>query len=172
MRRTSRLVLLAGVFLAAITFIVIVLLFQGGPGNPGGPTATTPTTAQVVVANVDIPLGTTIDASMVDNQTVSVQAVAPGAHAAVLIDGAGYHIAGDLTVPNNITLVRLPSYSPELNAIEKLWQVMRENILSHRLFDSLDHIIDVCCDAWNRILAEPGRIRSTCGYRWASQVKI
>jgi DDE superfamily endonuclease len=100
------------------------------------------------------------------------QAVAPGAHAAVLIDGAGYHIAGDLTVPNNITLVRLPSYSPELNAIEKLWQFMRENILSHRLFDSLDHIIDVCCDAWNRILAEPGRIRSTCGYQWASQVKI
>ena len=49
---------------------------------------------------------------------------------------------------------------------------MRENILSHRLFDSLDHIIDVCCDAWNRIRAEPGRIRSTCGYRWASQVKI
>jgi hypothetical protein len=40
------------------------------------------------------------------------------------------------------------------------------------LFDSLDHIIDVCCDAWNRILAEPGRIRSTCGDRWASQVKI
>ena len=99
------------------------------------------------------------------------QAVAPGAHAAVLIDGAGYHIAGDLTVPDNITLVRLPSYSPELNAIEKLWQFMRENILSHRLFDSLDHIIDVCCDAWNRILAEPGRIRSTCGYPWASQVK-
>jgi hypothetical protein len=47
---------------------------------------------------------------------------------------------------------------------------MRENILSHRLFDSLNHIVDVCCDAWNRVLAEPGRIRSTCGYQWASQV--
>jgi hypothetical protein len=100
------------------------------------------------------------------------QAVAPDAHAAVLIDGAGYHVAADLTIPDNITLVRLPPYSPELNAIEKLWQFMRDNILSHRLFDSLDHIIDVCCDAWNRIRAEPGRIRSTCGYHWASQVKI
>jgi hypothetical protein len=99
------------------------------------------------------------------------QAVAPGAHAAVLIDGAGYHGAADLTIPDNITLVRLPPYSPELNAIEKLWQFMRENILSHRLFDSLDHVIDACCKAWNRILAEPGRIRSTCGYEWASQVK-
>jgi DDE superfamily endonuclease len=100
------------------------------------------------------------------------QSVPPGAHAAVLIDGAGYHIAGDLTIPDNITLVRLPPYSPELNAIEKLWQFMRDSFLSHRLFDSLDHIIDVCCDAWNRILAEPGRIRSTCGYQWASQVRI
>jgi hypothetical protein len=98
------------------------------------------------------------------------QAVAPGAHAAILIDGAGYHIAGDLTIPDNITLVRLPPYSPELNAIEKLWQFMRDNLLSHRLFDSLDHIVDVCCDAWNRVLAEPGRIRSTCGYQSASQV--
>jgi hypothetical protein len=100
------------------------------------------------------------------------QAVAPDAHAAVLIDGAGYHIAADLTIPDNITLVRLPPYSPELNAIEKLWQFMRDNILSHRLFDQLDHIIDACCKAWNRIRAEPGRIRSTCGYHWASQVKI
>ena len=100
------------------------------------------------------------------------QAVAPDAHAAVLIDGAGYHVAADLTIPDNITLVRLPPYSPELNAIEKLWQFMRDNILSHRLFDSLDHIIDVCCDTWNRIRAEPDRIRSTCGYHWASQVKI
>ena len=68
--------------------------------------------------------------------------------------------------------MRLPPDSPELNAIEKLWQFMRDSFLSHRLFDSLDHIIDVCCDAWNRIHAEPGRIRSTCGYHWASQVKI
>ena len=60
------------------------------------------------------------------------QAVAPGAHAAVLIDGAGYHIVGDLTIPDNITLVRLPPYSPELNAIEKLWQFMRDSFLSHR----------------------------------------
>jgi hypothetical protein len=49
--------------------------------------------------------------------------------------------------------------------IEKLWQFTRDNILSYCLFDSLDHIIDTCCDAWNRILAEPARIRSTCSYQ-------
>jgi transposase len=61
--------------------------------------------------------------------------------------------------------VRLPPYSPELNAIEKLWRFMRDNILSHRRFDQLDHTINACCKAWDRI-------RSTCGYDWVSKVKI
>lgn len=98
--------------------------------------------------------------------------VAPGAHAAVVIDGAGWHTSGDLAVPANITLVPLPPYSPELNAIERLWQVMRDTLLSHRLFTDLNAILDVCCRVWNRILAQPGRIRSTCGYPWALQVEI
>ena len=45
----------------------------------------------------------------------------PGTHAAMLIDNAGWHTANDLWVPPNITLVHLPPYSPELNAIEKAW---------------------------------------------------
>jgi hypothetical protein len=44
-----------------------------------------------------------------------------GAHAAVVIDGAGWHTSSDLVVPPNITLVPLPPYSPELNAIERPW---------------------------------------------------
>jgi len=48
----------------------------------------------------------------------------------VLIDGAGWHTANDLVVPANITLVPLPPYSPELNAIERLWQVMQDTLLS------------------------------------------
>ncbi|HEY0838538.1 MAG TPA: transposase, partial [Azospirillum sp.] len=66
----------------------------------------------------------------------------------------------------------LPPYSPELNAIERLWQFMRDTLLSHRLFTDLNAILDTCCRVWNRILAKPGRIRSTCGYPWASQVKF
>ena len=99
------------------------------------------------------------------------QAVGDMAHAAVLIDGAGWHTANDLVVPANITLVPLPPYSPELNAIERLWQVMRDTLLSHRLFTDLDHIIEVCCTTWNALLNQPGRIRSTCGYAWAAPVK-
>ena len=88
----------------------------------------------------------------------------------MIVDGAGWHVSDDLVVPANITLVPLPPYSPELNAIERLWQFMRDNILSHRLFADLNAIIDACCRAWNQVLAEAGRIRSTCGFPWATQV--
>jgi len=98
------------------------------------------------------------------------QAVAPGAHAVVLMDKAGWHIAGDLVVPANITPVFLPSYSPELNPIERLWLYLKDNQLSHRVFDGPDEIIDACCDAWNTLIAETGRIRSLCSYPWLQKV--
>lgn len=98
------------------------------------------------------------------------QAVPAEVHAVVLSDGAGWHIANDLEVPANLTLLPLPPYSPELNAIERLWQVMRETVLSHRLLTDTKHIIDACCQAWNALIRQPGRIRSTCGYQWALQV--
>jgi transposase len=100
------------------------------------------------------------------------RAVALGTHAAVVIDGTGWHTSSDLVVPPNITLVPLPPYSPELNAIERLWQFMRDTLLSHRLFSDLNAILDACCCVWNRILQEPGRIRSTSRYPWAQKVKI
>lgn len=55
--------------------------------------------------------------------------VAPGAHAILVFDGAGYHGAGALTVPENITLLRLPPYAPELNPIENVWEYLRANNL-------------------------------------------
>ena len=62
------------------------------------------------------------------------QAVAPGAHGIGLMDKAGWHTAGELRVPENLSLVFLPPYSPELNPIERLWLHLRDNRLSHRVF--------------------------------------
>jgi transposase len=98
------------------------------------------------------------------------QAVAPGAHAAVLMDKAGWHIAGDLVVPANITLIFLPPYSPELNPIERLWLYLKDSYLTHRVFADNAEIIDACCDAWNALLAETGRVRSLCSYPWLKKV--
>ena len=93
-----------------------------------------------------------------------------GTHAAMLIDNAGWHIANDLCVPPNISLVHLPPYSPELNAIERVWQYLRDRYLSGRLFGGTRAIVDACCDAWNKLIGETGRIQSLTYFEWAQQV--
>jgi transposase len=92
--------------------------------------------------------------------------VQPGAHAVIIIDGAGWHRADDLKVPANISLLRLPPYSPELNAQENIWQFLRQNFLAGRIFETYDDIVDACCNAWNALTAEPGRIRSIATRDW------
>jgi transposase len=97
-------------------------------------------------------------------------AVSPGAHAVVLMDRAGWHIANDLVIPANLTPVFLPPYSPELNAIERVWLFLRERFLSHRLWPTYDDILTACCAAWNALLDEAGRIRSLCSLDWTQTV--
>ena len=94
-------------------------------------------------------------------------AVAPGAHAAVLLDQAGWHMSDRLIVPPNITLVPLPPKCPELNAAENVWQFLRDNWLSNRVFASYEAIVDHCCNAWNRLVDQPWRIMSIGLRDWA-----
>lgn len=93
--------------------------------------------------------------------------VSPGAHAILVFDGAGWHSSKELVVPANITLLTLPPYSPELNPVENVWQFLRQNHLANRIFDSYDAIVDVCCDAWNALLAVPDRVASITSRQWA-----
>ena len=95
------------------------------------------------------------------------QAVAPGAHALVLLDQAGWHLSRRLKVPANITLVPLPAKAPELNSMENVWQFLRDNWLSNRVFTSYEDILDHCCTAWNRIIDQPWRIMSIGLRDWA-----
>lgn len=94
--------------------------------------------------------------------------VAPGAHALLVLDGAGWHGAKALAVPDNITLLRLPPYSPELNPVENIWQYLRQNFLSNRVFDDYDAIVAACCDAWRAFVALPDVVRSVAQRTWAT----
>jgi hypothetical protein len=76
------------------------------------------------------------------------QAVTPGAHALVLVDQAGWHQSKKLVVPDNITLVPLPSKAPELNPVENIWQYMRENWISNRIFASYSDIVRHITRRW------------------------
>lgn len=95
------------------------------------------------------------------------QAVAPDAHAVVLADQAGWHLTAKLAVPDNITIVPLPPRSPELNPVENVWQYMRDNWLSNRVFDNTNALLDHCCDAWNKLEAQPWTIMSIGLRDWA-----
>ena len=93
--------------------------------------------------------------------------ISPGAHAILVLDGAGWHSSGDLAVPANITLLTLPPYSPELNPVENISQFLRQNRLANRVFDSYETIVSACCDAWNALLATPERVASITSRDWA-----
>jgi hypothetical protein len=93
--------------------------------------------------------------------------VAPDAHAVVILDQAGWHGAKDLETPDNITLLPLPPRSPELNPVENIWQFMRDNWLSNRVFRSYKDILDHCCYAWNQLTQQPWKIMSIGLRDWA-----
>ena len=94
-------------------------------------------------------------------------AVAPGAHAVLILDQAGWHLSAGLVIPANITLLPLPAKCPELNPVENVWQFMRDNWLSNRIFKSYDDILDHHCCAWNRLIDQPWRIMSSGLRQWA-----
>ena len=94
-------------------------------------------------------------------------AVAPGAHAVLLLDQAGWHLSDELIVPANITLLPLPPKCPELNPVENIWQFMRDNWLSNRVFHSYRAIVDHCCYAWNKLVDQPWIIMSIGLRDWA-----
>ncbi len=83
------------------------------------------------------------------------------AHAVLVCDGAGWHRAGGrLRVPENITLLRLPPYAPELNPMENVWEYLRGNQLSMTVWRTYNAILDACCHAWNSLMKDAKRITS------------
>lgn len=94
--------------------------------------------------------------------------VAPGAHAVLVCDGAGWHQRGEkLIVPRNITLLSLPAYSPELNPMEKVWDYLRQNKLCALVWNTYEEILDACQSAWRFLIDDPDRIRSIGIRQWA-----
>lgn len=93
-------------------------------------------------------------------------------HAVMVLDGAGWHDPRSVTVPANISLVPLPPYCPQLNPVERIWLYLRERYLSHRLLDDYKAVVDACCQAWNDLTQETGRIKSLCAYPYIEKISL
>ena len=95
--------------------------------------------------------------------------VAPGSVAALICDGAGWHQrASKIKLPDNIVLVPLPAYAPELNPMENVWEYLRGNKRSAGVWNTYDEILAACADAWNWFVNDVARIRSVGTREWAT----
>ena len=90
--------------------------------------------------------------------------LAPGEHAVLVLDNAGWHVARALRIPDNITLLFLPAYAPELNPVERLWAWLRSHQLSNRVYADYDELLRETDRAW-LTLSEP-TLKSLCACPW------
>jgi hypothetical protein len=111
-----------------------------------------------------------LQAPLVNTQTMNVylkmlsDELGPKDHAILIMDGAGWHKSRGLTVPENITILILPPYSPELNPVERLWAYLRSHYLSNRVFDDYQHLLDAGAQAWQQLTPETLRSVCACNY--------
>ncbi len=93
--------------------------------------------------------------------------VTNGYHAVIVMDKAGWHLANDLNIPSNITIVKLPPYSPELNPMEQVFQQLRKLKLSNACYNDYEEIDLACAEAWNSFVYPRGNIKKLALRDWA-----
>lgn len=76
-----------------------------------------------------------------------IQEIDDDVHVVMIWDQAGFHTSGKLNIPDQVTLIELPPYSPELNPIENLWHYLRSHHWSNRPYDDYDALRQAACDA-------------------------
>ncbi|MCL1128087.1 transposase, partial [Shewanella surugensis] len=83
-------------------------------------------------------------------------------YALIITDGAPWHTNETTEAFDNLSILKLPPYSPELNPIEQVWQWLRQHCLANRCFRNYDDIVEQCCSAWNKFIDCTNRVKSMC----------
>jgi len=84
----------------------------------------------------------------------------------MVLDGAGWHQSGALTLPANLRLLPLPPYSPELNPVEHLWDELREKAFHNRVFNSIDALEDHLEVNLRALENDRARVHSIVAWPW------
>jgi hypothetical protein len=100
------------------------------------------------------------------------RSVFPGEFIIMFLDGAGWHCANGLSIPPQIRLVRLPPYSPELNPVESIWNMIRRDWFRNDVFDSLQGVENRLFEAMKWLVCNPDAILSTAAYEWINTISL
>ncbi len=100
-----------------------------------------------------------ISEAIVEHMTLISKITVKGRHTVVIMDGVGWHQKHTTEGLDNVSIIKLPLYSPELNTIEQVWQWMGQNELANRCFNGYDDIIDECCRAWSNFRSDKLRVK-------------
>lgn len=93
----------------------------------------------------------------------------PEVHVVLVWDKAGFHTSNDLKVPENVTIVPLPAYSPELNPLENLWHYLRSHYWANRSYADYDDLRLAAIDAWQQAALDSDIIKSVCHVPYAER---
>ena len=90
----------------------------------------------------------------------------------MVLDGASSHKAKALVIPENIRLLALPPYAPELNPQEHVWDELREKEFPNRVFNHLDAVIRQLERGLPRLAADCEGLRSLTGWPWIISINL
>ena len=93
-------------------------------------------------------------------------------HALMVMDGAGWHNSKELQIPDNVSILLLPPYSPELNPAELIWRQLRQRKLSNRLYPTIDDLEAAVDEAWLWILNQQDELSNLCLFPWIKSALI
>lgn len=96
----------------------------------------------------------------------------PNEFIVMVVDGASSHRAKDLVVPENIRLLALPPYAPELNPQEHVWDEVREKEFPNRVFDHLDAVVRQLEQGLPRLANDSQRLRSLTAWPWIISLNL
>jgi hypothetical protein len=90
----------------------------------------------------------------------------------MVMDQAGWHIARDLVVPDNMRLMFLPPYSPELNPAEHLWKALREGCFANTVFADMHAVEETLCKGLRNMEENPRRTHKLAGFNWITSISL
>ena len=77
-------------------------------------------------------------------------------------DGAGFHTGNKVEVPDNVSVIVLPPYSPELNPMENLWHYLKSHYWSNRTYSGYEELERAAVEAWHDAVLDEELMKTVC----------